>query len=109
MVEVLIPITLFITTGFVLYVYFTNRNKERLQLIEKGLSSEIFSKKKSKNNPVLILGVISMCIGLGSFIGYFLENLGLNSEVVYPGSIFLFSGIGLISVFFLNRRLKEND
>jgi len=97
MVELLIPITVFITIGFVFYVFITNRTKERLLQIEKGVDSDLFNtNSKDRKYNLLIFGLLFLSIGIGVFVGYILSEMGLDSEVSYNGSIFICGGIGLI-------------
>ena len=97
MVELIIPITVFITIGFVFYVFITNRTKERLFQIEKGVDSDLFNtNSKDRKYNLLIFGLLFLSIGIGVFLGFFLSELGMDSGVSYNGSIFICGGVGLI-------------
>lgn len=106
----------FSTIFGVFYLFFTTRNKERLALIEKGADAEIFySKKSEKKVPfwkvfILNTGFLSFFIGLGIFIANFFEvSLGMDGDVVYPASIFLFGGLGLIAGFFVSKKVFSDE
>ncbi len=68
--------------------------------------------KQSKETPaiwkvlVLNLALLLMGIGLGIFIALVLEPL-FNTEAIYPAIIFLMAGAGLLSGFFLTRKLVK--
>tara|TARA_B110000238_G_C16099099_1_gene427433 strand:- start:1093 stop:1440 length:348 start_codon:yes stop_codon:yes gene_type:complete len=96
-IGLLVPITLFITIGFVIYVFFTSRTKERLLQIEKGVNSDLFNtSSKDRKYNLLIFGLLFISIGIGVFVGTFLSEMGMDPEVSNPGSIFICGGIGLI-------------
>lgn len=115
MEAILIPISLFLFIFAIVYLYFTTRNKERMALIEKGAEADIFFSGKRGKGPstrnfvLLNLALVLMCVGLAIFIGSILEEIGLDGEVAYPGIIFLMSGIGLLTGFFLTKKLDKED
>ncbi|MEH6682678.1 MAG: DUF6249 domain-containing protein [Sediminicola sp.] len=98
------------------YLYFSTRNKERLALIEKGADASIFVKgAREKAAPfwkivILNLSLLLMGIGLAIFMASILvSTLQVESKVAYPGSIFLFAGIGLLVGFFLTKQLDREQ
>ena len=109
---IIIPIIFGAIFG-VFYLYFSTRNKERLALIEKGADASIFIKGKRHAAPiwkVLILNfaLLLMGIGLGIFIASLLETYTtLDSDAVYPATIFLMAGIGLFIGFNLTKNLDK--
>ena len=98
----------------VFYLYFSTRNKERLALIEKGADASIFLKGKSHTAPiwkVLILNIalLLMGIGVGTFIASLLETYSqLDSEAVYPATIFFMAGVGLFIGFNMTKNLDKD-
>ena len=51
-----------------------------------------------------------MGIGLAIFIGSFMEyNLGVDGDIAYPGSIFLMAGVGLLTGFFITKKLDKEE
>lgn len=110
--ELLIPISFFLFIFGMVYLYFNTRNKERMALIEKGADASIFftGKKGSAMKIVILnLALVLMCVGIAIFIGSILVEIGLDSDVAYPGSIFLMSGVGLLAGFFLTKKLEKED
>jgi len=109
-------ICLFIIIFGIAYLYFSSRNKERLALIEKGADASIFVKgKREKAAPfwkiiILNLALLSMGIGIAIFIAsIMINNVGLEEEVAYPGTIFLMAGAGLFLGFTLTKRLDKEE
>jgi hypothetical protein len=41
-------------------------------------------------------------------VGAALESAGMDADVAYPASIFLFGGIGLVTAYFLARKVNGN-
>jgi hypothetical protein len=106
--EILVPIVLFLVIFGIVYLYYSSRNKERLALIEKGAEASIFYGPKSERSGkwVLKVGVLAIGIALGVLAGAGLESAGLDDDVAYPASIFLFAGIALVAAYFLARRVN---
>ncbi len=106
---VLIPFA-FLGVAFAsLYVYLTTRNKERLALIEKGASSDLFKSKPAESSGYLTFkaGLFLIGIALGIIGGYFLTEGGMEEEPAYFSMIFLFGGIGLVVSFLLQGKFKN--
>lgn len=93
------------------YLYFMTRNKERMALIEKGAEASIFfsDKKGPSIGKIVILNLALLLIGVGIaiFIGAILENMGVDGDVAYPGTIFFMAGVGLLTGFFLTKKMGE--
>lgn len=107
--EIVIPLIIFSAIFGVSYVYLTTRNKERLALIEKGADASLFQsgKKRGMGSIVLNLALLAIGIGLGVLVGAGLEQGGMEEDVAYPASIFIFAGLGLVVSFFVNRKLDQ--
>lgn len=110
---ILIPISFFLVIFAIMYLHYSTRNKERMALIEKGADASIFfSDKKRANLPTwkivtLNLALLLIGVGLAIFIASFLEEIGLDEDIAYPGSIFLMAGIGLLVGFYLNNKMSK--
>jgi len=108
--EILVPIVLFLVIFGILYLYFSSRNKERLALIEKGADASIFYGPKTKTERsgtwILKVGVLAIGVALGVLVGAALEAAGLEDDVAYTASIFLFAGIALVVAYFLARKVN---
>lgn len=110
MEEVLIPLIFFSSAFGVIYLFFTTRNKERMAMIEKGQSAELFNQNRKWRLQTWTLkaGILFIGISLGIVLGGLLDNTGLLPEgIAYPAMIFMCGGIGLIISYFLERKLME--
>ena len=80
----------FATVFGIFYLFVTSRHKERMAMIERGLTR--LPQPAAPRN----LSVLSASIGASIFIGAILEHhLKVDSGIAYPGSIFLMAGLGL--------------
>ena len=126
MEPVIVFIALFATVFGVLYVFFTTRNKERLAMIEKGADASLFDRKGSTFSIakfILNLALLLTGIGIGIFVGSLLgTNLSydgvvhgkpglmmINREITISSMIFIFGGLGLITGFFVTRKIEKAD
>jgi hypothetical protein len=109
--EILIPISLFACIFGIVYLYLTTRNRERMALIEKGADASLFNTGKTiwRGSIIINLAFLAMGIGTGVLIGAGLEMIGMDDEVAFPASIFIFAGLGLYLSFMVNRRWRERD
>lgn len=114
MEEILIPITFFLVIFGIMYVYYTTRNRERLAMIEKGTDPQLF-KNALKNQgkyfgrTTMLFACLFMGVGLGILFGSFIESTGLDQEISYTASIFLFGGLGLLISIFASRSLFKDE
>lgn len=107
--EILIPITLFLSTFGILYVYFNTRHKERMALIDKGADPALFQSKKSRTHGSMRFGMFLVGIALGILMGNVLtETTSLKEEVSYFSMIFIFGGLSLI-LYYLYIEKKQVD
>lgn len=107
--DILIPLIIFSAIFGITYVYLTTRNKERLALIEKGADASMFNtgKKRGMGSIILNLALLAIGIGLGVLVGAGLGQSGMDDDVAFPASIFIFGGLGLVASFFINRKLDN--
>ncbi|TVZ57108.1 hypothetical protein OD91_2414 [Lutibacter sp. Hel_I_33_5] len=110
--EILIPISMFLATFGVIYLYLSTRNRERLALIEKGADAKIFMKGNTKSSFgkvfILNLAVLLMGIGLGVFLALILDTYTtMDSDGIYPACIFFMAGVGLFVGFTLTKQLEK--
>jgi len=114
--EFFIPIFLFGGTAWVLTIYFNNRHKERMAMIEKGVSASDLRgtpmREWLRANPLSSLkwGLLATFVGVGLFIAEWLDRAYFLHESVYFATTLIFGGIGLI-VFYLiaNAKMKKED
>ncbi len=106
----LIPITLFAAIFGIVYIYLMTRNKERLALIEKGASAELFNKSVKAGKWGLKLGVMAIGVGIGIVVGnLFVSAQMLNEEVAFPSMIFIFAGVGLVASHYISGSHKPEE
>ncbi len=99
-VEVLIPlvgtIAFFGCVGFVSYLFFKSRHRERMALIETGQDASLFKRTQGVHGN-LKWGYLGIAIGLALLIGHFLEEYTtMNDGAGYFPMIFLLGGLALI-------------
>ncbi|MFC4632352.1 DUF6249 domain-containing protein [Dokdonia ponticola] len=109
--EIIIFICIFAAIFGIAYLHYSTRNKERLALIEKGMDAGIF-KQTRETAPIwkvliLNLALLLMGIGLGILVALMLEEAVGYKDALYPGVIFLMAGTGLLTGFFLTRKLVK--
>src|SRR5512138_2389969 len=102
--EILIPISLFAMVFGI--VYLVVRRKERMALIEKGLTADILNSHKRRVVPSsLKWGMLAVGVGLGILIGRILTAYTcLGEEESFFSMVFLFGGFSLILYHFIARR-----
>ncbi|MBA4411284.1 MAG: hypothetical protein C0397_17925 [Odoribacter sp.] len=108
-VDFLIPLAFFALVFGSIYIFVTTRNKERLALIEKGASPELFKSKAEPNSGFVVIkfGLFLIGIALGIVAGYFLSEGGMQETPAYFSMIFLFGGIALVVSFFLQKKYQD--
>ena len=117
MEEIFIPMSFFASIFGILYVYFTTRHRERMAMIEKGATPEMFKNAfKGSFGPrmssfMLKLGLAAVGIALGIIFGSILFAVipNLQEEVAMFSMIFLFAGSAMIASYFLERKLAKQD
>ncbi|MBN1397488.1 MAG: hypothetical protein JXA06_05590 [Bacteroidetes bacterium] len=115
--DVLIPITLFGGCAVVLYKYFDGRNKERMAMIEKGVSPADFKSIspfrfwQGNTFSNLKWGLLFVFTGLGLLTGLQIESIfGFNEGSVVFATILISGGLALI-IFYLiaAKKLKKEQ
>lgn len=89
-------VTIIITLGaFIMVVYLRKyKNIERMAMIDKGLSPDLFKDVESKATPLRWSLLLIGC-GLGLLSGYSLDNAFGMKDVAYFSMVFIFGGAGL--------------
>ena len=113
--EELIPIFLFFVTGVVIALWLITRHRERLAMLDKGLSAEDIKSLYQRSNkmvghPLTALkwGFILVAVGLAVIVGLYVDHLIDIDEVIYPGLIALFGGLALVRYYDIaKKQLKE--
>lgn len=106
-------IAFFLSVFGTAYTYLSYRNKERLALIDSGLSPDTFKQMAhGKRKFLLVFGLAFIGFSLGVISGFFFEkyllmNFNPNSYRNYPQAYLamvpLCIGIALVISFYMNR------
>ncbi len=117
MSEIFIPIFFFLVVGGTIVVAILTRHRERLTMLDKGLSPQDIkalyerSTQRFQNaTSSLKWGIVFVGIGLALLLGMWLRELYRIDEVVYFGLISLFGGLGLVIYYVVasKKEPKEN-
>ena len=114
MEETFVFIVFFGTFFGIVYLFFSTRHKERMALIEKGESADLFVANKRKSAiplyaVILInLGIIGIGVGIGIILGQVLNYIGMDDDISFPASIFICLGVALLTGFKITRRVDEH-
>ncbi|HCA80388.1 MAG TPA: hypothetical protein DEP53_11720 [Bacteroidetes bacterium] len=114
--EFLIPIFLFGGAAAVLIVYYNNRHKERMAMIEKGVNPADFKglpmREWFRLNPLSSLkwGLLSIFVGLGAIFAMWVHRNYDVPDGIYISSMLVTGGIALIIYYFIaSRKLKQEQ
>lgn len=105
--------------GIIIFWYLYSRHRERMRLIEKGLTPEevksYFQTEQSKPKPKnpyssLKFGILLTFTGLGIFLGNLLYELYDFEEGFIFGVVIFFAGLGLLLYFIIvNAKLRRDE
>jgi len=109
MEEILIPLAFFATIVLVVYIFYSNRNKERLALINKGIGADILNRIPHASLLTFKIGFFFIGLAIGSLLGNIIAvNTSLEEGVAYFSMIMLFGGLSLIIYHLLEKRFIRN-
>ena len=111
--EVLVPLIAIVSIAAVFIAYFTNRNRERMAMIEKGIQSDEIKAMHAKEvhrDPLNSLkwGIIFTLAGIAIVLGNYLRDQYRVDDPIIIGMICLFVGIGLV-LFYLIASKKSGS
>ncbi|HZY82347.1 MAG TPA: DUF6249 domain-containing protein [Cyclobacteriaceae bacterium] len=98
--------------AFVMVVYIRKfENLERMAIIDKGLSPDLFKKDKSERStsPVLRWALLLIGAGCGLLIGFFFDEIFRMGEVAYFSMLMIFGGIGLALAYVIEERKAKGS
>lgn len=85
-------------------------NTEKMAMIEKGVNPEFFNIKKQRNTSgPLRASLLLIGVGLGFFIGYFLDVHFDMEEVGYFAMLFIFGGTGLGLAYLVEEKKNREE
>lgn len=103
--EVLIPISMFAMVFGI--VYLAIRRKERMALIEKGLSADVLEAHR-RSPSSLKWGLVFLGVGIGILVGRILaEYTTLGEEESFFSMVFLFGGLSLLVFYFIEKSMEK--
>jgi hypothetical protein len=103
------------STGLVIWRWVETRHKERLAMIEKGVSPADFkgisAREMFKPNPLSSLkwGLLAMFVGIGSFVANWLDQSYGYHDSIYFASMLIFGGFALIIFYFIAAKKMKQD
>jgi hypothetical protein len=105
--DFLVGIAFFATVYGIFHLYI--RRKERLALIEKGVTANIFT-SEANVSPSLKFGLLCVGVAVGFLIGGILETTtALEEGVAYLSMVFLFGGLALIIYYFIAKKHTRKE
>jgi hypothetical protein len=89
----------------ILYVMLMTRYKERMSLMEKGLTPKEFSNKNATLSATLRFGLLFIGAAIGIMLGNFVaKHFDVPRQGAFIAMIFLFGGIGLIVSYLIEKK-----
>ncbi len=105
--EFLVGIAFFAVVYGIFHLYV--RRKERLALIDKGLTASIFN-SEANVAPSLKYGIFFIGIAIGFLMGEILsQTTHIDEGIAYLSMIFLFGGIGLVVYYFIAKKHTRKE
>jgi hypothetical protein len=102
----ILPITIILILFFIQKA----KHKERMSLIEKGISITAFEKKDGPFQDVLMWGLLAGSTGFGLLIAYILlEMHKVKDDMIFGILAMLFGGGGLICYYFIRRKRDKKQ
>jgi len=112
-IAVFIPIAFFIALAIVIWKWISERSRERMTIIEKGVSGDdlkhLLGKIQTEEpriQSVVKWAFIAIGIGLAILLGIVVDP-SVQEETV-AGLIFVLPGLGLLLYYFIFRNKKQN-
>ena len=109
--EVFIVLIIFAALFGIVFVIAQSRNRERMAMIEKGVSPKDFLVNRKPNSyGILKWALLLVGVGFGLFIASILEAYTSIEEVpAYFASALFFGGAGLFAAFTIAKNAEEKE
>lgn len=103
----LIPIVGIIAAIIIVIYIRKYENMERMSIIEKGLSPELFKKSRSTSGA-LRAALLFIGAGMGLLMGYTLDRTFDMEEVAYFSMVLIFGGMGLGIAYLIEEKKNQH-
>ncbi len=107
--DFLIVLIVFAAIFGIVFVVAQARNRERMAMIEKGVSPKDFMTERRPNSyGILKWALLLVGIGFGLFIGGVLDAYtSIPEEPAYFAAALFFGGAGLFAAFLISKRAED--
>jgi len=107
--DFLVVLVIFAAIFGIVFVVAQARNRERMAMIEKGVSPKDFLTDRRPNSyGVLKWALLLVGVGFGLFIGSVLEAYtSIHEEAAYFATALFFGGAGLFAAFLIAKKAEE--
>ena len=107
--DFLIVLIIFAAIFGIVFVVAQARNRERMAMIEKGVSPKDFMTERRPNSyGILKWALLLVGIGFGLFIGGLLSAYTrIDEESAYFAAALFFGGAGLFAAFLIAKRAED--
>lgn len=96
--------------GCIVIVYIRKfNNMERMAIIDKGLSPDLFKKERSPSDSSFRFSLLLIGSGIGLLFGYWLDRAFDMELVGYFSMLFIFGGLGLGSAYFIEEKKQRKN
>lgn len=108
--DIFVPIFLFGGGALVLWKYYDGRHRERMAMIEKGLTPTPMQSgflKQFVANPLGALkwGLLAVFVGIGIFVGNWMHDVVMiKEEAAFFGSTLISGGLALVLYYIIAAR-----
>jgi len=115
MEPVMVVLIIFGSTGLIVWKWIETRHKEKIAMIEKGVSPKDFKgvsvSELFKFSPLSSLkwGLLALFVGVGLMLATWLDRAWYLSDGVYPASMLTLGGLGLVVFYVIASRKMRKD
>jgi hypothetical protein len=108
--DFLVSLTAISAISTILFVLLGMRHKERMSLMERGLSPKEFSNQNAVQSATLRFGLLLIGIAVGIMSGNFIaEHFDVPRQGAFIAMMFLFGGISLVISYLIEKRNDKSS
>ena len=106
--DFLVSLAAFATIFGIIYIIVITRYRERMSMLEKGITPSTFDQKVGLGSTTLKFGMLCVGISFGILAGNVLyKNELIERAPAFFAMIFLFGGLSLVLNFVIDRKLRR--